>query len=412
MSFRQGYVVSKKKTKSQARKPIPKPLEASRFRKALNVASPILAVAVVALVVYLVLPSNEPVPPAPFSPLSGSIPSSSFPTRQYTRKAQTFNDLLDLSSEQLIGVDIAEMNLLCATDLPGAEKLDVDQLLARLDDYAERVRYWTDQSMWDFQQDPDKFENSEAKFRVLLLISVLQKDFGVHYNHRGERNCDFSDSRNPFIHGMIDDTNGGTCASMPVMYVAVGRRLGYPMSLVLAKTHIFARWDDGIERFNIEGTNPRFDDHPDSYYREWPYPISDAELKEGWYLKPLTPAEELAVFLQNRAYCLMDNGRFKEAQLAFARSYQLAPQNPLGREQTAYAASAGRAVSRPVARGGSVDEFGVPMVYRAPFNDVERINEINRRNMQRMNEFPEGPMTGVQPPSYAPSNPYNPPLPR
>jgi hypothetical protein len=416
VSFRQGYVVSKKKTKRQARKPIPKPLEASQFRKVLNVTSPILAVAVVALAVYLVFPSNEPVPPTPFSPLSGSIPSSSFPTRHYTRKAQTFNDLLDLSSEQLIGVDIAEMNLLCATDLPGAEKLDVDQLLARLDDYAERVRYWTDQSMWDFQQNPGKFENSEVKFRVLLLISVLQTDFGVHYNHRGERNCDFSDSKNPFIHGMIDDTNGGTCASMPVMYVAVGRRLGYPMSLVLAKTHIFARWDDGTERFNIEGTNPRFDDHPDSYYRKWPYPISDAELKEGWYLEPLAPAEELAVFLQNRAYCLMDNGRLKEAQLAFARSYHLAPQNPLGREQIAYAASAGRAVSRPVARGApvhqSVDEFGAPMVYRNQYSGIERINEINRRNMQRMNEFPEGRMTGVQPPSYAPSNPYNPPLPR
>jgi len=403
--------MSKKKMKSQVRKPTPKPTEVSRTKKVLNIGLPVLAVVVFTFAACFVFLFGEPSPPL-LSSSAGGIATNSFDAFQYRRKAQTFKDLLSLPAEQLTGVDIAEMNLLCATDLPGAEKLDVDQLLARLDDYAERVRYWTDQSMWDFQQNPGKFENSEAKFRVLLLISVLQTDFGVHYNHRGERNCDFSDSRNPFIHGMIDDTNGGTCASMPVMYVAVGRRLGYPMSLVLAKTHIFARWDDGTERFNIEGTNPRFDDHPDSYYRKWPYPISDAELKEGWYLKPLAPAEELAVFLQNRAYCLMDNGRFKEAQLAFARSYQLAPQNPLGRKQIAYAASAGRAVSRPVARGGSVDEFGVPMVYRAPFNDVERINEINRRNMQRMNDFPEGPMTGVQPPSYAPSNPYNPPLPR
>lgn len=397
------------------------PPEANRARKALSIVLPVLTVAVLALVAYLVFFSNKPSTSTP------TVATSTFTAPTVTRKAASLDELLKMSPEQLADVDIAKMNLLCATGLPGAEKLDIGKAFARLDDYAQRVRYWTDQSMWDFRQNPSKFENSEAKFRVLLLISVLQKDFGVHYNDRGERNCDFSSSKNPFIHGMIDDTNGGTCASMPVMYVAVGRRLGYPMSLVLAKTHIFARWDDGTERFNIEGTNPRFDDHPDSYYRKWPYPISDAELKQGWYLKPLTPAEELAVFLQNRAYCLMDNGRFKEAQLAFAHSYQLAPQNPLGRQQIAYAASAGRPAYRPVSRGVPVhrfvDEFGAPMVYRNQYNDIERINESNRRNtrlrqgyggqVQRMMRPPQVPTPGVpQTPSYAPPNPYGPQPPR
>jgi len=263
-----------------------------------------------------------------------------------------------------------------------------------------------------------------------LLISVVQKDFGVHYNDRGERNCDFSNSKNAFLHGMIDDTNGGTCASMPVMYVTVGRRLGYPMKLVLAKTHIFARWDDPAtgERFNIEGTNPRFDDRPDSYYQSWPYRISDAELKQGWYLKPLAPAEELAVFLQNRACCLMDAGRFREARLAYTVSYRLAPQNPLGKAQIASAMDPGRRVYmgpvRGVRRRGFVDEFGAPMVYRDQMLDVERINAINRANMERMMRPPQGPQSptpgGVQPyrapqpgvpqpPNpYGPANPYGP----
>ena len=337
--------MSSKQRRSQARKPAPKPPDASRARKALSIVLPVLTVTALTLVAYVVFFSNRPSTPTP------TATASTFTAPTVKRKAAPLDELLKLPPEQLADVDIAEMNLLCATGLPGAEQLDIGKAFARLGDYAQRVRYWTDQSMWDFRQNPGKFENSQAKFRVLLLISVLQKDFGVHYNDRGERNCDFRSSKNPFIHGMIDDTNGGTCASMPVMYVAVGRRLGYPVSLVLAKTHIFARWDDGTERFNIEGTNPRFDDHPDSYYRKWPYPISDAELKLGWYLKALTPADELAVFLQNRAYCLMDNGRFKDAQLAFARSYQLAPQNPLGRHQIAYAASAGRPAYRPVPRG-------------------------------------------------------------
>lgn len=246
----------------------------------------------------------------------------------------SLKDLLSKMPNQLEGTDIGLMNLLCAEGLRGSENLDVGKCLARLDAWAEKVRCRTDQYLWDFRRRPQEFMNSEAKFRVLLLISVLQIEFGVHYNDRGERNCDFTNSRNAFIHGMIDDTNGGTCASMPVLYVAVGRRLGYPMSVVLAKTHIFARWEDPKtgERFNIEGTNARFNYHPDSYYRKWPYPISDAELKEGYYLKSLTPAEELACFLQSRGNCLLDMGRFDEAKEAFTQGLRLAPKNPVGKE--------------------------------------------------------------------------------
>ncbi len=390
-------------------KPNPQSPKSSKTRRVLNIVLPVPAVVVLAILAYLVFFSSDKPSSTP------GITNNTSRTPVTTRKADSLDDLLKMSPEQLADVDIAEMNLLCATGLPGAEKLDVDKALARLDDYARRVRYWTEQSMLDFRRNPDKFENSEAKFRVLLLISVLQKDFGIHYNDRGERNCDFSSSKNPFIHGMIDDANGGTCASMPVMYVTVGRRLGYPMSLVLAKTHIFARWDDGTERFNIEGTNPRFDDHPDSYYRKWPYPISDAELKQGWYLKSLTPAEELAVFLQNRASCLMDNGRYAEACLAYVRSYELAPQNPLGRQQIGLRSGAGEPVyvgpvtsaRRPP--GPGADEFGAPTVYRNRLDEVERINAVNRANMERVTRPPQPYQPtpgGVQP--YRPPGPYRP----
>lgn len=292
-----------------------------------------------------------------------------------------------MTPEELAGVDIAETNLLCATGLKGADGLDVGRCLLRLDEYAQWVRHYTEQSLWDFLRRPHDFKNSEARFRVLLLISVLQKEYGVHYNEQGERECDFSNSKNPFIHGMIDDANGGTCASMPVMYVAVGRRLGYPMKLVLAKTHVFARWDNPKtgEQFNVEGTNARFDAHPDSYYRNWPYPISDEEVQQGWYLKSLTPSEELAVFLQNRAHCLIDGGRFFEARAAFVHSFCLAPHNPLGRTQIA-SVTRPRGPRRAATTQHSipgwtfVDEFSAPAVYPDPLADIEKINAMTRAN--------------------------------
>lgn len=395
--------------KSRRKDQVPQTTTPSNRKKVLTFALPVVLVIAAGVVAYFVFFHEKP---------SNSNESSA----SVTRKAQSLDELLAMSPEQLCDVDIAEMNLLCATGLPGAEKLDVDKAFARLNEYARRVRYWTDQSIWDFRQNPGKFENSEAKFRVLLLISVLQKDFSVHYNERGERNCDFSNAKNAFLHGMIDDTNGGTCASMPVMYVAVGRRLGYPMSLVLAKTHIFARWEDPVtgERFNIEGTNPRFDDHPDSYYRKWPYPISDAELKHGWYLKSLTGAEELAVFLHNRGNCLLDNKRFHEAQIAFAQARRLAPHDPLAFARLASALDAelagltrkqlaailgvgptriGAAQRRSRRRILDPAAFGPPMVYPDPLAEINRINAINRANMRRL----------MQPPHVAkPPSPYGP----
>jgi hypothetical protein len=53
--------------------------------------------------------------------------------------------------------------------------------------------------------------------------------------------------------------------------------------------------------------------YPDAHYRKWPKPIADKEVEEGYYLKSLSPEEELAVFLAARGHCLVDNGRFAEA---------------------------------------------------------------------------------------------------
>jgi len=375
----------------------------NRAKKILRFAAPLVLLPTVAAVVYFAFFRSHSANPELHQV---------YPPLTYAQKVRSLDDLLKMPTESLKDVDIAEMNLLCAVGLRGAENLDVGKALARLNDWAERVRYWTDRSLWDFHRNPEKFKNSEAKFRVLLLISVIQQDFGVHYNERGERNCDFSNAKNAFLHGMIDDTNGGTCASMAVMYVAVGRRLGYPMRLVLAKTHIFARWDDPKtgERFNIEGTNAQFADHPDSYYRNWPDKITDEEMKQDWYLKPLTPVEELAVFLHNRGYCLMDSGRFTEAKAAFAMAARLAPQDPLGQWRIASAAEAMRPIPvgtfiRWVPGKGYVDEDGVPFAYPDPMANVERINAINRANMERLARPPQPP----QPPNpYGPQPPYQP----
>ena len=251
--------------------------------------------------------------------------------------------LTALEPAALAELDIARVNLLCAENLPGAEKLDVPGYEAELDRWAERVRFETDRHLYQFRSSPAEYENSEGYFRMLVLVTVLQKDLGVHYNKARIREVDFTHSADLFIHGMIpapgqaiEQTNGGTCVSMPVIYTAVARRLSYPIKLVTAKSHLFCRWDAPDNavpawrgRFNIEGTNRGMNSFPDDYYKTGLYAMSDAEIKAFRHLQSLTPAEELAEFLATRGHCLLENGRAREALDAYNLAVKLAPSDAL-----------------------------------------------------------------------------------
>jgi len=232
-----------------------------------------------------------------------------------------------IPAQALAGLDIAELNLMCADGLPGANGINISGAKATLDDWTKHVRQETERSLPKFRNRPAEYENSEAYFRILVLVTVLQQDFKIHYNRGQIDSPDFTDSRNLFIHGLLSKERQGTCVSIPVLYVAIGRRLGYPLKLVTTKAHLFARWEsaDGRERFNIEATNQGLNCFPDDYYRTWPVPVTEAEIENASYLKSLTPAEELALFLSTRGHCLESCGRFAEAQVPHAHAHLLAP---------------------------------------------------------------------------------------
>ena len=240
--------------------------------------------------------------------------------------------------EAIDGYDVAALNLRCAQGLPGAEDLDEGRMLGWLDQAAERVKFETRRHWYRFNQAPSTYNTSAAYFCCYFLLQTLQEDLGVRYNPARIRDpkfqdpkCfdpDFRDSRDLFIHGMIDGP-GGTCASMPVMYAAVGRRLGYPLKLVETRGHLFVRWDDpdgkcfGFpETFNVEGAGEGIASYDDEHYKTWPEPWTEIDAAEGWYLKSMTPLEELASFLATRGGCLTDNGRLAEALQAYGWAAQ------------------------------------------------------------------------------------------
>ena len=99
---------------------------------------------------------------------------------------------------------------------------------------------------------------------------------------------------------MLSPRKTDNCVINPVLYVAVGRRLGHPLKLVTTRGHLFARWDDDKERFNIEATNEGLNCFPDKYYHHWPFELTELEIKSGRYLRSLTREEQLAVFADPR----------------------------------------------------------------------------------------------------------------
>jgi hypothetical protein len=170
------------------------------------------------------------------------------------RDSLSLHQLLADPGELLQHRDIAMVNLLCADGLSEAKNLDVATATATLDSWAKRVESETQRHLPKFKQRPEEFNHSEAYFRMLALVTVLQQDFGVRYNPERIQSPDFADSRELFLHGLLTGKRQGTCVSMPVLYVAVGRRLGYARASMsddtaYADLEAVALWEKAQEQF-------------------------------------------------------------------------------------------------------------------------------------------------------------------
>ncbi len=261
-------------------------------------------------------------------------------------------DLCGLAEDELNSWDIAALNLLSAAGLPGMDAVDVVACLDKLDAWADRVKIGTLRQMHQF--DPVSpipagelnFGNSLARFCCYMLLQVLQEDCGVVYNPDRKFDPHFGDASDLFIHGILDEHGGGgTCATMPVVYVAVGRRLGFPVRLVETREHLFFRWDDPRgaavrweqpeiefwippDRFNVEGAGEGIGYFSDAHYTEWPHPWKEPDFEHGRYLRSRGVKEELAGFLIARGECFFEAGNWHESLKAYAYARQLAPDDP------------------------------------------------------------------------------------
>lgn len=254
--------------------------------------------------------------------LSSAVNVAAAVDRDRNGWGMSLRDLAAMSDDEIRAADVAMLNLAAANGLPGAESLDVPALIARLDQWASLVAVNT--RHWRRKFTPTDDCPTEAHFRMMAMLTVVQRDLGVRYNPACMTGLhDTRDSRDNFIHGLLTG-HGGTCCSLPVLYVAIGRRLGYPLYLVVAREHLFVRWDDGRKQpFNVECAGIGFITYSDEHYTLHPKPLSAKQLRTGFYLRNLTPREELASFIADRGHCLLDNLRLTEAMEAYMYATRL-----------------------------------------------------------------------------------------
>ena len=247
----------------------------------------------------------------------------------------SLGELLRMPVAGYTNMDLGFRNLLCATDLPGAEDMDIPLYMRRLEALTEFARRKIQRDLARFRQNPDQFgfprPCTENFFRIINMVTALKVGCGLRYNpERVEDASRQFSSKDLFINGLLSDDRIGTCNSIPVVIVAVGRRLGYPLFLSANRHHVWARWDGQGERFNIDASCPGgFNDFDDEHYRNMHGPMREVDVENGYYLRNFTPADETALFLFSRGWVLEDHGRFEEGLPAWAKCCFLAPTEPM-----------------------------------------------------------------------------------
>ena len=251
-------------------------------------------------------------------------------------------DLTRLADNQLARVDPLRMNLLVAQGIPALAHLDIARYQQLADQWAAEVERGLPEAERQFHQTPGDWKHDLAFFRLGLLCWYLDEVLDIHYreDQRDLKAVAYTDPGDLFLNGVMD-TRRGTCANMPTLHVALGWRLGWPVSLACAGSHLLCRYDDGQRRHNIEATNngrSGFHSHPDDYYQQR-YHIPDEAIRCGSDLTALRPRQLLGLFIGLQARHWQDVGRVEASGRDYCLAVELFPQSHLLRRKARETAS-------------------------------------------------------------------------
>jgi regulator of sirC expression with transglutaminase-like and TPR domain len=119
------------------------------------------------------------------------------------------------------------------------------------------------------------------------------------------------------------DTRKGSCWTMPLLYLSVAQRLGYPIYPVSAPQHIFLRYNDtNLAMQNIEATNGGYT--PDDEYI-YTLEIPQKGIESGAYMKSLTYKEFLGEMIGENGRYWAQHGDMEKAREYLEIAIELEP---------------------------------------------------------------------------------------
>lgn len=141
--------------------------------------------------------------------------------------------------------------------------------------------------------------NNNPRHRINTLRVYLFSVFGMSY--------DFSDPyaqkrSNKTLSGILD-TKKGTCSTMPLLFLVLAQKLGWPVYPVLLPNHFFVRYIiPPSGKYNLEVTSDGDIFHDDDYYiKNKFFNITQRGINSGSYLRTLTNKEFLTILFSYHA---------------------------------------------------------------------------------------------------------------
>jgi hypothetical protein len=292
-------------------------------------------------------------------------------------------DFVSASDAELAAIDPLELNLIVAK---GAERdLDMPSYKAMADEWAEAILAQIPAAEEHFHSFPRRWLNDVRYARLAVMACYVNDVLRMRY-HEGHDE-DQKHNRPPrytrpgdlFLHGLMD-TRLGTCANMPMLHVALGWRLGWPVSLACVGSHNVVRYDDGDVIYNIEATNSgegRLGSPPDAHYIDrWELPRK--ALGCGSDLGSITPRQMLGTFFGLRARHLECIDSFAQAELDWLLARYLFPNNrALHFLQLRSAVRSATELFEPYEAGHPIElaSFLQQVVRRLPYADCLKFKE-------------------------------------
>lgn len=227
-----------------------------------------------------------------------------------------YRELLALYNSALARIDPLIRNLLVAKSIPALAHLDIPSYQRRADEWAAAIRERLPAAERVFRHTPWEWKNDVNFFRLGVMCGFVEHELGIAYNdeQREAKQILYTNPSDLFVSGVMD-TRRGTCGNMAALHVALGWRLGWPVSLACADSHFILRYDDGVVTYNIEATQAGyggFKSDPDEYLMKQ-YRLPPLAITIGSDLRALTPREMVGMFVGLRGRHMRDTGCWQEA---------------------------------------------------------------------------------------------------